>query len=48
MAKPVICIGCGLDITKTMKIRRNLGTDYKGDDCEAHERVLYLWKELLH
>ena len=27
MAQPVICIGCGLDITKTPKIRRNLGTE---------------------
>ena len=48
MARPVICVGCGLDITKTPKIGRNLGTDYKGDDSEAYERVLHLWKELLH
>ena len=48
MARPAICVGCGLDITKTLKIRRNLGTDYKGDDSEACERVLYHWKELWH
>jgi len=49
MARPVIrCVGCGLDITGTPKIRRNLGSAYKGDDSEASERVLYLWKELLN
>ena len=47
MAYPINCVGCGLDITKTPKIRRNLGEEYKGHEREASERVLSLWKELL-
>jgi len=47
MARSIVCVSCGLDITKTPKIRRNLGADYKGDHSEVRERVLYLWKELL-
>ena len=47
MACPINCVGCGLDITKTPKIRRNLGEEYKGHEREASERVLSLWKELL-
>lgn len=43
---PVICVACGLDMTETPKIRRNLGPRHKGCSTEVCERVLRTWKEL--
>ena len=43
---PVICIACGLNMTETPKIRRNLGSKHKGSSIEVCERVLRMWKEL--
>lgn len=42
----LICAGCGLDLTATPKIRRNLGATSKGSSSDVRERVVSLWKEL--
>ena len=42
----VICVACGLDMTETPKLRRNLGSRHKGSAIEICERVLITWKEL--
>lgn len=45
MACPIICVGCRLDIMRTLEVRRNLGEKYKGHEREARKRVLSLWKK---
>ena len=42
----VICVACGVNMTETPKIRRNLGSKHKGCSVEVCERVLRMWKEL--